>query len=482
MPAPAPFFTTSTLLAGNTLEVDVHIDTTTVTALSGFGGLGGFNATVTYDPSKVTGVTATPVTGFTPSNGTPSNGTWEIAAADFSGAATSVVTSGNDVIEILKFALQASVSTLAGSVLVHDYNDAAANAYTNTTSATLVACFASGTRIATSRGDVPVESLRPDTDWAITSDGAAARIRWIGRRSARLAGHPRPWDVMPVRIVQHAFGPDLPQRDLLLSPDHALYVDGVLVPVRYLINGASIAQEDHDHVLWYHVELDFHDAILAEGLPAESYLDTGNRHAFDNGGPLVALDPDFAVRDATALRIWAEQAMAPLVTDGPVLCALRARLIARAAELGFATTADAAPRLLVDGRILVPQQDGSGLRFDLPPGARHISLLSRVFAPADLDPDSQDRRRLGLAVTWLEIDGMPIPPDSPIRRTGWHAPEPAWHWTDGAATLDCPNARSIRLGLAAIGMRHETTLDDIVIRQTRRALPSVSAHPLARVS
>jgi hypothetical protein len=71
-----------------------------------------------------------------------------------------------------------------------------------------------------------------------------------------------------------------PRRDLFLSPDHAVFVDGALIPVRYLANGATIVQERRDQVSYWHVELDRHAVILAEGLACESYLDTGNRASF----------------------------------------------------------------------------------------------------------------------------------------------------------------------------------------------------------
>ena len=51
------------------------------------------------------------------------------------------------------------------------------------------------------------------------------------------------------------------------SPDHAVFIDGVLIPVRYLINGRTIVQEPADEVTYYHVELPRHDVIFAEGLP-----------------------------------------------------------------------------------------------------------------------------------------------------------------------------------------------------------------------
>jgi hypothetical protein len=93
-----------------------------------------------------------------------------------------------------------------------------------------------------------------------------------------------------VRIAAHAFGAGRPRRDLLVSPDHAVFIDGegaapgVLIPVCYLINGATVWQEDVAGVEYWHVELPQHSVLLAEGLPAESYLDTGNRGAFANGG------------------------------------------------------------------------------------------------------------------------------------------------------------------------------------------------------
>jgi hypothetical protein len=86
--------------------------------------------------------------------------------------------------------------------------------------------------------------------------------------------------VWPVRVRAGAFGARRPHRDLVLSPDHAVFVDKVLIPVRYLLNGATIVQEPVDVITYWHVELARHDVLFAEGLPCESYLDTGNRALF----------------------------------------------------------------------------------------------------------------------------------------------------------------------------------------------------------
>ncbi len=97
--------------------------------------------------------------------------------------------------------------------------------------------------------------------------------------------------VRPVRIAAHAFADGLPHRDLLVSPEHALFVDGVLIPAHRLLNHSSVTQDAPAAAEYFHVELDRHEVLLAEGLPAESYLDTGNRTMFANA-PLVALHPE----------------------------------------------------------------------------------------------------------------------------------------------------------------------------------------------
>ena len=151
----------------------------------------------------------------------------------------------------------------------------------------VVPCFVEGTRILTVTGEVPVEALRIGAALPTLRGAAGAPVRWLGHRHVDCASHPRPHEVWPVRVRAGAFRPGMPHRDLWLSPDHAVYIDGALIPIRYLVNGASIAQQEVDEVIYWHVELPRHGVILAEGLPCESYLDTGNRDAFANGGAAV---------------------------------------------------------------------------------------------------------------------------------------------------------------------------------------------------
>jgi hypothetical protein len=201
------------------------------------------------------------------------------------------------------------------------------------TDVSLVApCFVAGTRIRTERGEVPVEELREgDNVLTYASDGkfAAHPVIWIGHRKLDCRRHPKPQNVWPVCISKGAFGPASPRRPLLLSPDHAVFMDGVLIPVKHLINGTSVAQIVVDTITYYHVELPRHHVLLAEDLPVESYLDAGNRAEFANGGGAVALHPDFGV------QVWEAKGCAPLVVSGPQLEAARRRLNgSSSAEIG----------------------------------------------------------------------------------------------------------------------------------------------------
>jgi hypothetical protein len=188
---------------------------------------------------------------------------------------------------------------------------------------TTLACFLKGTEITTPEGRVAVESLTIG-DMVALSAGGTGRISWIGQRSVDCSRHPNPGIVWPVRVVASAFGPGLPVRDLYLSPDHAIFVNDVFVPVKYLMNGTSIAQVKRDQVRYFHLELERHDVILAEGLPVESYLDTGNRLNFENGGGPIALHPEFSAHSWDTAHIWEALACAPLIVTGPKLAAARA--------------------------------------------------------------------------------------------------------------------------------------------------------------
>jgi hypothetical protein len=180
----------------------------------------------------------------------------------------------------------------------------------------VVACYAEGTRVATWRGEVEVERLQVG-DLLVTMSGALRPIRWIGRRSYAapfVAANPH---LHPVRLRRDALGKGLPQRDLLLSPLHAILLDGVLVPVGTLVNGTTVVRERAPgNVTYLHIELASHDVILAEGLPSETFIDEDSRGMFQNAHEYVA--PTGGPPAPVPCR--------PRAIFGPALDAIRARL------------------------------------------------------------------------------------------------------------------------------------------------------------
>ena len=303
----------------------------------------------------------------------------------------------------------------------------------------VVACFAAGTRILTDAGEVAVENL---TDGAriVTHGGGLAPLRWLGHRRIECRNHPRPHAVQPVRVQRDAFAPGAPLRDLLLSPDHAVFLDGVLIPIHRLVNGTTIQREAVDVITYWHVELPEHAVIFADGLAAESYLDTGNRAAFANGGTVAMAQADFA------WGRWEARGCAPVVLGGPALHTIRRRLLDRAAALGHATGQDPQLRVLVHGVPAAMERDGDTYRVILPAGARTARLCSRSAIPAEVFADSDDHRRLGIGISGLRLDSRPAEANC---GAGWHAPEATWRWTDGAAYLACAGARLLEFTTAA---------------------------------
>ncbi len=314
---------------------------------------------------------------------------------------------------------------------------------------TFVPCFAEGTLLRTARGEVAVEDIAVGDVLPTRLGGADARVVWTGWRRVACGRHPRPHDVMPVRVREHAFAPGVPARDVVLSPDHAVFHDGVLIPVRYLLNDATIVQEAVADITYWHVELERHDVIEAAGLAVESYLDTGNRGDFANGPVPRSLHPDFG-RQAAAMAVWDAAACAPLRLGGPEVIAAQRHLLARAEALGWRRVPGAAPRVVVDGREVAPVVDGAAWLVPLPRGARRLRLESASGVPQHLRPGGADGRRLGVAVAGLLWDGVPAGLDDARLGAGWHAAEAEWRWTDGGGEIDVAGLGDIGFTLVAV--------------------------------
>ena len=183
-------------------------------------------------------------------------------------------------------------------------------------------CYCPGTLIQTERGQKRVEDLKIG-DEVMTMSGALRPIKWIGRRSysGRFAAGQK--NILPVCIKAGALDDHVPRRDLWISPHHAMYIDGVLIEAKDLVNGASIVQAERaDKVDYFHIELDTHDVIIAEGALAESFVDDDSRGIFHNAHDYPALYPEAVTGTA--------QYCAPRLEDGYEVEAIRQRIALRA--------------------------------------------------------------------------------------------------------------------------------------------------------
>lgn len=183
-------------------------------------------------------------------------------------------------------------------------------------------CFLAGTMIATPEGEVAIETLQPG-QLVSTVDGRALPVRWLGKQTIATTFAERS---MPIRIRAGALADGVPARDLRVSPSHAMYVDGVLAHAGALVNGLSIVRETQmpESFCYYNIEFAEHALVMADGAPAESYVDNVSREHFDNWAEREALGEMAPIAELALPRAKAHRQLPT---------AIRVRLAARAAEL-----------------------------------------------------------------------------------------------------------------------------------------------------
>src|SRR5262245_9394576 len=200
-------------------------------------------------------------------------------------------------------------------------------------------CFLRGTRILTPKGEVKVEDLTVG-DLVATIDGTAKAIKWIGNWSiANTTPERWPGEVLPIKVSRSALDQMIPHTDLFLSPFHSVYIDGLLVPVRNLVNGRSIVHcsaVDSDSIEYFHVELFKHDVIFSEGAPTETLFVEASCEAFrtlpdrwradpaSNIHQLRSFAPRVPVNRSAVIRSRLRSAMPPWVhrrQPGALSCA-----------------------------------------------------------------------------------------------------------------------------------------------------------------
>jgi hypothetical protein len=239
-----------------------------------------------------------------------------------------------------------------------------------------------------------------------------------------------------------------------------LYFDDVLVQAAHLVNGLTIVQaEAVEQVEYFHVELDSHDILVAEGAPAESYVDCDNRLMFENGAEYARHHP------GDERPHWLFCAHRLKRGDG-ALTAIRARLLDRAVAQGHLLTSDPGFHLIVDDAIVEPEavKGGNVYQFVVPVGDRRVWLASRSVVPAEVMAGSQDVRYLGVPVERILLCGndidLDIAPDCISLHEGFHDSEGSHRWTNGHATLPpqflaCfPGDLTIKIQVGAAGLHY----------------------------
>ncbi|HEY0909633.1 MAG TPA: Hint domain-containing protein [Bradyrhizobium sp.] len=335
----------------------------------------------------------------------------------------------------------------ASNALSHAHDDTSyqqvADSYVQDLAATLsqddltatdnVACYCPGTLIATDRGEVAVEDLKIG-DGVVVMSGALRPIKWIGTRSYGGRFILGRTDILPICFKAGSLGDNVPKRDLWISPHHAMYLDGVLIEARDLVNGVSIVRAERvEKVEYFHIELDSHDVILAEGALSETFVDDDSRGMFHNAHEYGALYPDtvrVAARycakrcadgyevEAARRRIDARAGLRPIVAEVATCLrgfvdAVDANCIAGWAQNPEYPEAPVCLDIFADGR-LIGQTLANRFRDDLAQagigsgrhGFEFVPPLGLVFAASSIEVRrSIDGARLALSIGAAQVCG-----------------------------------------------------------------------------
>lgn len=327
-----------------------------------------------------------------------------------------------------------------------------------------IVCFLAGALIRTPDGTVPVERLKAGDEVCVwNSEKQKTEIRtlaWTGvGRAAVNAAASDDLAGWPIRICKDAIEQGVPSRDLLITSDHCLFIQGVFVPARMLVNNLSII---YDRTIqkfdFYHLESEGHAVIWANDLMTESYLDTGNRGGFEQTGKIVSF--------GAGPSHWGQDSAAPLVTERKQVEPIFSSIASRARDMGLCNQL-APRRLSKDPDLHLRTEDGQIIRtvrtrnarsvFMIPTGVTTLKICSRASRPFDtLGPFVDDRRSLGALIgeiTFFETTNTRVldrhlqMPDL----AGWADLEgKKSRWTTGEATLHLDREAPHGLGVLAL--------------------------------
>lgn len=184
-------------------------------------------------------------------------------------------------------------------------------------------CFLEGTQVLTRTGYRPVETLQVGDEMLTLNHGWQA-VKWLGfKEIIKDQDGNVPFTSQPIRINRNAFGPDLPTRDLWVSPDHAVFFRNHLIPAKSLVNGETVVRDSEvASIKYFHVLLDRHAVVFSEGLPTESYIPQENVQTFENA---ESCPNELKVGFTAPIGVLAD--CFPRVTRGAIVETARAALL-----------------------------------------------------------------------------------------------------------------------------------------------------------
>lgn len=327
------------------------------------------------------------------------------------------------------------------------------------------ACFLKDSLIKTKNGYMPVQDIAPGEMVSVFIDDKEEQkeVVWAGTAHVVVnANLPEDQAGFPVHILKNSISENVPFKDILITPEHCLFVEGKFVPARMLVNGRSIYYDttitSYDY---YHIEAEKHSVIMADGVLTESYLDTGNRRNFRQVGKVIKI--------GGKQKNWHKDAAAPLGVQRDFVEPIFQKIKERAKDLGIENRA--APKNLIkdpdlklitnSGATIYPFKKSKNIySFMLPAGVESVRVVSRSSRPCDtIGPFVDDRRQMGVAVGKIHFGSIRVSQQvqehlAPSKPEGWH--DMGWQdcaWTDGNAFLPLHNIVTSKMGILSLEVR-----------------------------
>ncbi|MFT8722089.1 MAG: Hint domain-containing protein [Acetobacter malorum] len=331
----------------------------------------------------------------------------------------------------------------------------------------LPVCFLADSMIETVAGPCPVQDLTVGQEILTYQQGQpiSRRLVWIGKKQSVIrpdltddaAGY-------PVRLLKDALAEGVPYKDMLITAEHCLFLNGKFIPARMLVNDRSVFYDRSvTDYTYYHLETETHSVIMADGVLTESYLDTGNRRSFRQDGKVFIL--------GGKPKSWALHAAAPLGTERDFVEPVFRQIEERAKGKNFVlhtekpdlTSQSDLHLVTAAGDILRPTRRHEGeVIFMLPDGVEAVRIVSNRSRPCDVfGPFVDDRRMLGVAVGEIRLveQGQTIKLTNHLTDaslSGWHAPEGGGsRWTTGDAFLSLGQRQSDGLAQLILTLAQE---------------------------